>query len=80
MNTHNELEELNMPNNGLFADADFANDGFAAADDEKRYNSTEGIPFAGAGCGGKRAERDYSSHAVNPPDAPAPCKNLRSEK
>ena len=67
-----------MPNNGLFADADFANDGFAAADDEKRYNSTEGIPFVGPGCGGLRREKDYRAPATESPAAPVPAKNLKS--
>ena len=54
----------------LFADA---------ADDAEKFNATEGIPN-GPGLGGLRAEKDVRSVVANPPDPPAPCRNLRRDK
>jgi hypothetical protein len=68
MNTPRQAALLHA---AMYADDGYANDSFA-------FNEEEGFPaFAG---GGKRAEKDCSAHATNPPDPPAPCKNLRNSK
>jgi len=52
----------------LFADAD---------DDAERFDAEAGCPRSAAG---RRPLRDDAAHATNPPDPPAPCRNLKRDK
>ena len=50
------------------------NDRSMFADPEAGFDAEAGCPTADAA---KRPARDYRANATNPPETPAPCKNLK---
>ncbi len=44
---------------------------------EQDVLTSDGLPIS---AGEREPERDYRANPSNPPDRPAPCRNLRSEK